>query len=79
MKSFSFSDLNRHAGEVLDAALAAPVTLTKRGRPKLVVLPMESWKVLRHGRAFAVDNAPDEVLAVLAQGLAEEFPRKSGR
>ena len=36
MKSFSFSDVNRQSGEVLDAALAGPVTLEKRGKARLV-------------------------------------------
>lgn len=70
MKNFSFSDLNRRPGEVLDAALAEPVTLTRHGKPKLVVVPIESWNVLRHGRAFAVDDAPEEVLDALIGGLS---------
>jgi plasmid maintenance system antidote protein VapI len=32
MKSFSLSELNRHPGEIVDAALAAPVSLTKHGK-----------------------------------------------
>ena len=36
MKSFSFSDLSRKSGDVLDAALAGPVSLVKRGKPKVV-------------------------------------------
>lgn len=71
MKTFSFSDLNRHPGEVLDAALAEPVTLTRHGKPKLVVVPVESWNVLRHGRSFAVENAPEEVVDALLEALAE--------
>lgn len=76
MKTFSFSDLNRHPGEVLDAALAEPVTLTRHGKAKLVVMPIESWKILRHGRSFAVADAPEEVVDVLLEALSP--PRGSG-
>lgn len=62
MKTFAFSDLNRQSGEVLDAALAAPVTLTKRGKPKLVVMSVEDYeRFTRHRRAYTVANAPDDV------------------
>ena len=69
MKTFSFSELNRHPGEVLDAALAEPVTLTRHGKAKLVVMPIESWNVLRHGRAFSVEKAPEAVVDVLLETL----------
>ncbi|WP_246617930.1 hypothetical protein [Rhizobium populisoli] len=32
MELFSFSDMNRASGEILEAALIEPVTLTKRGK-----------------------------------------------
>ena len=38
MKQFSFSDMNRASGEILEAALIEPVALTKRGKEKLVIL-----------------------------------------
>jgi prevent-host-death family protein len=71
MKSFAFSDLNRQSGEVLDAALAAPVTLTKRGKPKLVLLSVEEFEKLTYPRAYTIENAPDEVHAELLAGLDE--------
>ena len=70
MKSFAFSDLNRQSGEVLDAALAAPITLTKHGKPKLVVLSVEQFeRMARHQRAYTIENAPDHVLQELLAGL----------
>jgi prevent-host-death family protein len=62
MKTFSFSDLNRQAGDVFDAALAAPITLTKRGKPKLVVMPIALFEALADGtRSYHVDDAPDAI------------------
>ena len=73
MKKFSFSELNRHPGEVLDAALAAPVTLTKRGKPKLVVMPVESWKILSRGKAYSMQDAPQDVVDLLEEALTNSI------
>lgn len=73
MKIFSFSDLNRQAGDVVDAALAAPITLTKRGKPKLVVMPIALFEALAAGvRAYHVDDAPDAIND-LVLAAAEDF------
>jgi prevent-host-death family protein len=72
MKSFSFSDLNRQSGEVLDAALAEPVTLEKRGKPKLIMMSVEAYdRLASFRRAFTIDNAPDWVHEELMEGVAE--------
>lgn len=47
MKSFSLSELNRKPGEVADAAIVAPVSLTKRGKPRLVMMPVSHYESLR--------------------------------
>jgi prevent-host-death family protein len=71
MKTFAFSDLNRQSGEVLDAALAAPVTLTKRGKPKLVVMSVEDYERFTYPRAYSIYDAPQDVLDELLAGLDE--------
>jgi len=71
MKTFAFSDLNRQSGEVLDAALMGPVTLTKRGRPRLVVMSVEAYAELDQLRAFTVAGAPDHIHEELMEGLNE--------
>lgn len=72
MKSFSFSDLNRQSGEVLDAALAGPITLEKRGKPRLVVMSVEAYQRLaKLQRAFTIENAPDAVHDELMAGIGE--------
>ena len=69
MRTFSFSDLNRQSGEVLDAALAGPVELTKHGKPKIVMMPLAVYEVLARGRAFAIETAPDEIIDVLEKAI----------
>lgn len=69
MKSFAFSDLNRRAGEVVDAALAAPVTLTKHGKPKLVVMSVAVFEMMKGRRAYTIDDAPEEINALLLSAL----------
>lgn len=71
MKSFAFSDLNRQSGEVLDAALAEPVTLTKRGKPKLVVMSVEQFERLTYPRAYSVYDVPEHIREELLAGLEE--------
>lgn len=73
MKTFSFSDLSRNSGDVLDAALAGPVSLVKRGKPKLVMLPAEEYRKLMEGsgarQAFSLDRADDDDISALADGF----------
>lgn len=78
MKRYSFSDLNRATGEILDEALKDPVTLTKRGKDRLVLIPIEMFQRLNghlRSRAYLLDDLPPGVAsdldAALEQILAE--------
>lgn len=77
MKTFAFSDLNRQSGEVLDAALAAPVTLTKHGKPKLVVMRADEYERLTATRSYSIYTAPDHILEELESGLRELLEGRS--
>ena len=72
MKKYTFSDMNRVSGEILEAALIEPVALTKRGREKLVILSATQYRRLV-GRPYAVaytlENAPDNIHRELVSGL----------
>jgi prevent-host-death family protein len=46
MLKFTLSDLNRRPGEVVEAALAGPVCLTRHGRDKLVIIHMNRYEEL---------------------------------
>jgi prevent-host-death family protein len=71
MKSFSLSELNRQSGEVVDAAMVAPVSLTKRGKPKLVMMPYEIYERWNPTKAYTIENAPEEVNAELLEAIDE--------
>lgn len=46
MKSFTLTELSRNSGEIVEAAFAGPVALTKHGKAKLVVLPSALYETL---------------------------------
>lgn len=72
MKKFTFSDMNRASGEILEAALIEPVALTKRGKEKLVILSAATYERLKgrgHTKVYGLDDAPDAVHDELMAGL----------
>lgn len=78
MKSFTFSDLARATGKVLDEAMKSPVALTKHGEERLVLVPAETFQRLteRHRpKAYSVDDLPPEIdrelTAALKQAIEE--------
>lgn len=82
MKTFSFSDLSRNSGDVLDAALAGPVSLMKRGKPKVVMLPVEEYRKLVDSsgarQAFSLDTASDDDLEALTDGFQKILDDSEG-
>jgi prevent-host-death family protein len=76
MKQFTFSDMNRASGEILEAALVEPVTLTKRGKDKLVVLTAEQYRKLigrSHTMAYGLMDAPEDIHQELMIGLQDNI------
>ncbi|QGM98760.1 hypothetical protein [Methylocystis parvus] len=71
MKQFSFSDMNRLSGEILENALSEPVALTKYGRERLIILSADRYRQLvgRPQPAFTLEGAPDNVHDELMRGL----------
>jgi prevent-host-death family protein len=71
MKTYTFSDLNRQSGEILDSALIEPVALTKRGKERLVIIPAKLFRQLSagHVQTYTVENAPDDIHDTLMAGL----------
>jgi len=51
MKQYSFSDMNRSSGEILEMAMIEPVVLTKHGKEKLIVLSARDYHRLAVNRA----------------------------
>ena len=50
MRSVALSDLNRRPGEIVDMALAGPVTLTKHGRRAVVLMSAEAYDSMVAGQ-----------------------------
>ena len=78
MKEFTFSDLSRRSGDVLDAAMAGKVSLAKRGKAKVVMMPMAEYERLERmaaGRlernAFTLADAPEEDIQNLTAGFQQ--------
>lgn len=63
----------RNYGSVTDAALAGPVTITRNGRPRLVLLSSEEFERLkrRDRRAVAVETLGEEDLALIEASRME--------
>ncbi|MCK5934355.1 MAG: prevent-host-death protein [Fulvimarina manganoxydans] len=79
MKRFTFSDMNRVSGEILEAALIEPVSLTKRGKEKLVIMTAERYGQLTgqsHTTAYGLSDAPQTVHDELMAGLDELLTRR---
>jgi prevent-host-death family protein len=61
-------------GSVTDAALSEPVTITRNGRPRLVLISADEYERLkrRDRRAFLAEEMSDEDLALLEQQTVSE-------
>lgn len=57
-----------HYGSLLDRALAEPVTITEKGRDRLVVLSVEDYARLkrRDRRVMRVEDLTEEEVALIA-------------
>ena len=71
-KSVTTAEFLRHFGRYHDEARLAPLTLTKHGRPSLVVLSAETFRQLTEQadprRAFAAgETPPDLALRILGE------------
>ncbi len=52
---YSTSDLSRKSGDIIAHAMQAPVTITQRGKPRLVLLSVDEYNRLR-GRQGRTDG-----------------------
>lgn len=69
MSKISSAEFQRNLGLYQDKALAEPVTITKNGRERLVLLSVEEYQRLkrRDRRVFRIEDVTDEQLAAIAQ------------
>jgi prevent-host-death family protein len=57
---YSTSDLSRKSGDIIARALQAPVTITQRGKPRLIILSVEEYNRLRGKKTTTEQNTPIE-------------------
>jgi len=63
------ADFIKHYGSLADRALAEPVTITKNGRDRLVVLSAEEYERLkrRDRKVVSAGDLTDEEVALIAK------------
>lgn len=70
MAVFSSTDWNRRAGDIIEAARRAPVTITQRKRPAFVVMSYDAFERLSRGsdtRKFhSLETLPEDLFAKAA-------------
>ena len=65
----STADFIKNYGTLADKALTEPVTITKNGRDRLVLVAVEEYERLkrRDRRVFGAGELPDEIVEAIAQ------------
>jgi prevent-host-death family protein len=61
------ADFQRNVGRYQDVALTQPVTITKNGRDRTVLLSAEEFERLRRNerRAYSAGEVPDEIVEAI--------------
>ena len=83
MREFTTVDLNKHVGNITDAAMREPVLITHHRRPRFVLMNIDEFNKLSKDRpddvrtAFTLETMPDELEnGILA--LADQYERDQG-
>jgi prevent-host-death family protein len=56
---YSTSDLSRKSGDIIARALQAPVTITQRGKPRLILMSVEEFNRMRRKSPSQLETAPE--------------------
>ncbi len=72
-KSITTAEFMRHFGRYHDQAQKEPITLTKHGRPSVVVLPVDLFEKLAGNQdvrqAYAAGEMPDDIASLFSEQL----------
>lgn len=70
----STADFIKNYGQLADQALTEPITITKNGRDRLVILSVEEYGRLkrRDRKVYRAEDIPDDLLAAIAAAKAPE-------
>ena len=72
--SYSTSDLSRKSGDIIAEALRRPVTITQRGKPRLILLNIEDYERL----VRQSDGRPAGAMAIMPGDLSAELETAVG-
>ena len=65
MRTFSTADLNKHVGDVTDAARREPVFITHHRKPRFVLMVIEEYERLRgredRRKGFTLEDMPADI------------------
>jgi prevent-host-death family protein len=76
MKTVSSTDLKQSLGDVLAVAAREPVTITRHGSPRYVLLSVEAYeqrKMQDSRKAYRVEETPDELAEMLISALDRQI------
>jgi prevent-host-death family protein len=83
MREFTTADLNKHVGNITDAAMREPVVITHHRRPRFVLMSIDEFNKLSKDRpgdartAFTLETMPPDIEnGILA--LADQYERDQG-
>lgn len=78
MSTVSSAEFQRNLGLYQDKALNEPVTITRNGRERLVLLSVDEYRRLkrRDRRAFGADEVTDEQLAAIEAARVPDRHRR---
>jgi len=76
-RSWSVQDAKNRFSEVVEAAQRAPQTVTKHGKPTVVVVDVVEYERLRHLERARAPSFADALLAMPQDN--GEFPRRNVR
>jgi prevent-host-death family protein len=75
VSDFSTTDLSRRSGDIIAEALRRPVSISQRGKPRLVLLSIEDFRRLTAARntrkVHTLASMPDDLFAEAERALAE--------
>ena len=81
MKTFSSTDLKQSLGDVLAAAAREPVTITRHGAPRYVLLSLEAYEKresIDSRKAYRVEDTPDDLADMLIAALDRQIADLDG-
>ncbi|SCX01979.1 MULTISPECIES: type II toxin-antitoxin system prevent-host-death family antitoxin [Agrobacterium] len=75
-KSISTAEFMRHFGRYHDEAQKEPITLTKHGRPSVVVIPIDLFEKLAGSqdlrKAYAANEMPEDLASIFQEQLESD-------